>query len=179
MTRKKCVIRHRTSSNGRSVWYRKKKFFRFISCPASIVNIFAECDTSNRETHVRALVDIELSRNLSHRNFYLPSFLSFIIIESTYCIHRLSSCDFFFVRFGSGEPLNRARWHNSRSRQSPTCYHRRRQRIVKPRIVQQLRVTPRVRRSSSRAKIAVIRDAIGEMSRRDRWLGHSNFFEFL
>lgn len=99
-------------------------------------------------------VTLTASSNLIALEFLSDNFiLSPVIIESAYFIRQLSSCDFFLFRFRRA--FNRARWHNGRSRQSPTCYHRRRQRIVKPRIVHQLRVTPRVGRvSSSRAKIA-------------------------
>lgn len=128
---------------------RKKKFLVPVP-PRSWM--FSRNDMSNRGTHVRVLVDIKFSRTLSHRNFYLPFF-----IAHYHRIRLFHPSSWFFCSFGSGEPLNRVRWHNGRSRQSPTCYHRCRQRIVKPRIVQQLRVTPRVRRSSLRTKIAATR----------------------
>lgn len=119
---------------------------------------------------------IKLWRILSRSNSY-RLFLSRRSLSSNTLITSASYQGVFF-RFGSGEPLNRARWHVGRSRQSPTCYHRCRQRIVKPRIVHQLRVTPRIERSSSRAKIAAIRGRRDESTRSVIRIESFEFFFF-
>lgn len=110
------------------------------------------------------------------RKFYLPC-LSRHLLSSNPLIASVIMW-LFFVRFGSGEPLNRARWHNGRSRQSPTCYHCRRQRIVKPQIVNQLRVTLRFGRVIFTCENRTVHVAIGKMNRWFR-LNHLNTFEFL
>jgi len=122
--------------------------------------------------------------DIRFREFYSNSFLSIfisslVIIDFACCIRQLSSRDLFFFYFGSGESLNRARWHNGRSRQSPTCYHIAASSELSS---QGSCISYALRRAlsgSSRCENRATRDAIGEMGQWFRLIGHSNAFEFL
>lgn len=171
----------RALSNGRG-WRNigKKKIFSVRFLPHFDREHFRGI---TRTSHLCGPIEISQIPRLNFRESYrIREFLSvFFYLVAHYRRIRLLHPPvivFFSFRFRR-KPLNRARWHNSRSRHSPTCYHRRRQRIVKP--ADRAPVTRYV------AHRAVVFTCENRATRSARWIGAIGdlhrivriFFQFL